>query len=336
MAISLCFLAPGTAFPQTASSGWTIRGTVEDPSGQSIQGAAVKFESGKFKTSAVTDAQGHFDFRALPAASGMVRVSANGFAPVTQPWQAGSESASSLVITLQLASVNQQVNVTATRVPLRIGETPASVVVLAQPVLDSAPALSLDGILRQIPGFTLFRRTDSRFANPTTQGVSLRGVGASGASRALVLADGIPLNDPFGGWVYWDRLPRVSVTRVETAEGGASDLYGSDALGGVIDFVSRKAQTNVMDLDASYGNLNTPDGSMWANAVLGRWSAQLAAEAFSTDGYVLVPLNQRGPIDTPAASAHRVATLTIDRQLADHSRAFLSASIFAERRQNGT
>ncbi|MGH9430860.1 MAG: TonB-dependent receptor, partial [Terriglobia bacterium] len=336
MAISLCFFAPGTAFDQTASSHWPIRGTVEDPSGQRIPGALVKFESGKLIASAVTDAQGHFELIAVTAASGTLQVSATGFAPLIRQWQASSEHGSSLVITLQLASVNQQVNVTATRVPLRVGETPASIVVLAQPVLDSTPALSLDGILRQIPDFTLFRRTDSRFANPTTQGVSLRGVGASGASRALVLADGIPLNDPFGGWVYWDRLPRVSVGRVEAAEGGASDLYGSDALGGVIGFVSRQAQTNVMDLDASYGNLNTPDGSMWANGVLGPWSAQLAAEAFSTDGYVLEPLNQRGPVDTPAASAHRVATITMDRQLTGHSRAFLSGSIFAETRQNGT
>ena len=62
-------------------------------------------------------------------------------------------------------------------------------------------------MLRQVPGFSLFRRTTSRAANPTTQGVSLRGLGASGASRALVLSDGFPLNDPFGGWVYWDRAP---------------------------------------------------------------------------------------------------------------------------------
>jgi len=72
------------------------------------------------------------------------------------------------------------------------------------------------------PGFSLFRRSGSRTANPTSQGVSLRGLGASGASRAVVLADGIPLNDPFGGWVYWDRVPRVSVAEVEVLRGSAS------------------------------------------------------------------------------------------------------------------
>jgi outer membrane receptor protein involved in Fe transport len=330
----LCLPANGSA--QARAHAWRIRGTVTDPSGRGIPGALVKFQSAQFQATAITDAQGHFGLSGISKVSGTLHVSAAGFAPVTRPWQAGSQRVSVLGIILRLASVTQQVNVTATRLPLRVGETPASVVVLSQPVIESTPALSLDGVLRQIPDFTLYRRTDSRFANPTTQGVSLRGVGASGASRALVLADGIPLNDPFGGWVYWDRLPRVSVGRVEVAEGGASDLYGSDALGGVIGFVSRQAQNDVMDVDASYGNLNTPDGSLWANGVLGRWSAQLAAEAFSTDGYVLVPLNQRGAVDTPAGSAHRVSTLTIDRQLTAHSRVFLRGSIFAETRQNGT
>ncbi len=334
--ISFTLCRPDAGFGQASSTGWTIQGTVEDPSGQRIPGASVKFVSGKLKASALTDSQGHFGLAKVTAASGTLQVSAPGFTSITQPWHAGSNRISQLAITLQLASPTQQVNVTAARIPLRLGETPASVVVLSQQVLESTPALTLDGVLQQIPGFSLFRRLGSRFANPTTQGVSLRGVGASGASRALVLTDGIPLNDPFGGWVYWDRLPRESVGRIETAEGGASDLYGSDALGGVIDLVPRHAQSNVLDVDASYGNENTPDVSMWANGVLGRWSGQLAAEAFSTDGYVLEPLNQRGPVDTPAGSAHNVATLTIDRQLTDHARAFLSGSIFQETRQNGT
>src|SRR5712691_9642889 len=81
--------------------------------------------------------------------------------------------------------------------------------------------------------------TGSREANPTSQGVSLRGIGASGASRALVLDDGIPLNDPFGGWIYWGRIPLAAIERVEILRGGASDLYGSAAMGGVIDCVRR-------------------------------------------------------------------------------------------------
>ena len=64
--------------------------------------------------------------------------------------------------------------------------------------------------------------------------MTLRGVSGSGASRTLVLADGVPLNDPFGSWVYWNRVPQAAVERVEIVRGATGDLYGADALGGVV------------------------------------------------------------------------------------------------------
>ena len=89
-----------------------------------------------------------------------------------------------------------------------VAETPGLVTALGgERTLRETPGLSMDDRLRAtVPGFTLFRRSSSVVAHPTTQGVSLRGLGSSGASRTLVLLDGIPMNDPFGGWVYWDRF----------------------------------------------------------------------------------------------------------------------------------
>src|SRR5437870_7573558 len=144
-------------------------------------------------------------------------------------------------------STQDSITVTATRPKTRLADTPASVVVLDRSAIASAP--TLDDALRQVPGFALFRRTGSRTANPTSQGVSLRGVGASGASRALVLDDGIPLNDAFGGWVYWGRVPRASIERIEVVRGGASDLYGSSAVGGVIQFVRRANNADALAID---------------------------------------------------------------------------------------
>ncbi|HEY6842586.1 MAG TPA: TonB-dependent receptor plug domain-containing protein, partial [Thermoanaerobaculia bacterium] len=95
------------------------------------------------------------------------------------------------------------ITVTATRTPERLADTPASVIVVSRKEIELSPSPAIDDALRQVPGFTLFRRAGSRVANPTAQGVSLRGVGGSGASRALVLDDGVPLNDPFGGWIFW-------------------------------------------------------------------------------------------------------------------------------------
>ena len=111
----------------------------------------------------------------------------------------------------------------------------------------------------------LYRRNGSLTANPTSLGVSLRGVGTSGASRALVISDGIPLTDPFGGWVYWDRIPMTSVSAVEVVEGGVSDLYGGDALGGVINVIPRRLRDSSLSLETFYGNEQTPDASLTAS-----------------------------------------------------------------------
>src|SRR4029453_14133968 len=93
-------------------------------------------------------------------------------------------------------------------------EAPANIQVLDRTRITETPGSELDDRLRTIPGFSLFRRTSSLVAHPTTQGVSLRGLGSSGASRSLVLWDGMPINDPFGGWGYGPRLVPEGIDRV--------------------------------------------------------------------------------------------------------------------------
>ncbi len=160
-------------------------------------------------------------------------------------------------------SASEQVTVSATRTAIRLSETPGSTVLLSQEDVIASPALRVDDVLRQVPGFSLFRRSDSRTANASNQGVSLRGLGGTAASRALVLEDGFPLVDAFGGWVYWDRVPRESISSVEVFRGGASNLYGSDALGGVVQFLTRQPERPALSLETSYGNEQTPDLSVW-------------------------------------------------------------------------
>jgi outer membrane receptor protein involved in Fe transport len=216
-----------------------------------------------------------------------------------------------------------------------VGDTPASVVTLSPAELKTTAALTLDDTLRQVPGFALFRRSGSRTANPTSQGVSLRGVGASGPSRALVLEDGIPLVDPFGGWVYWDRVPRQSIRSIEVAEGGSSDLYGSDAMGGVINVRTQPVNFPHLSLETSYGNENTPDLSLSSSFAFGKWGLGVSTEAFHTDGFVLVPQNIRGPIDTRAGVDFRSVDATLERRITERARVFLRANYLGEHRQNG-
>ncbi|HEX3070023.1 MAG TPA: TonB-dependent receptor [Thermoanaerobaculia bacterium] len=221
--------------------------------------------------------------------------------------------------------------VTATNMPARLGDTPASVVVISRQSLASTAAATTDDALRQVPGFTLFRRSGSRSANPTSQGVSLRGIGASGASRALVLDDGIPLNDPFGGWVYWGRVPREAIAQIEVVRGGASDLYGSGAMGGVVQFIRRGTASEDVAFDASGGNERTGTSSLFASIKRGDWSGSIAAGWLTTAGYILVATPQRGAVDVKADTRDTTIDATLRR-----NGSFVRLSHYAESRNNGT
>ena len=313
-----------------------VAGVVQDASGASIAGAQVELHAKSFAASAITDSAGAFAFGNVPESSGTLEVTAKGFQPASVPWNSSAGSSTQVAITLGASPLNQRVEVTANRATTLTTDVPVSDVQLTREDLQQTPALTLDDDLRQVPGFSLYRRSSSRTANPTTQGVSLRGLGANGASRALVLQDGIPLNDPFGGWVYWDRVPAESVADVEIAQEGASSLYGSDALGGVIQFISRPAEPAGISLETSYGNQSTPDLSLWAGGQKGKWESTFAGEVFHTDGYVLVPEADRGPVDTKAGSEHGTADLMVGRKIGEKSEIFARGWYLDETRANGT
>src|SRR5690349_24512873 len=130
--------------------------------------------------------------------------------------------------------------------------------------------------------------------NQTEQGVAIRGVGAYGVCLALVMLDSVPLNSPFGGWVYWNRVPRVNIENVSVQNGGISSLYGSGALGGVVNVSSETRWGTGLDVEASAGNEGTAVTSFTGGKLLGDWAIVGAGQALHTNGYVLVPENQRG------------------------------------------
>ncbi len=334
--MSALLAATGPARPQAANRRYRVEGVVKDQSGAAVPGAQVTLGAAGYQADQPTGPDGRFNFSDVPSPGGTLKVGAKGFEPVEKHWSVPAQESLLLEIVLRPAALSQEVTVTATRMRTPLSETTADVQVLTQPELAATPALTLDSALQQVPGFTLFRRTGSRVANPTAQGVSLRGVGASGASRALVLEDGIPLNDPFGGWVYWDRVPREAVSRMEVVRGGVSDLYGSSAMGGVINILTRKATTSELSLDTSYGNENTPYGSFWSNVQHGPWNMDFNGEGFNTDGYILVNRQDRGTVDTRAGSEHEVGDATLERKLGKSGRVFATSTYFREIRANGT
>jgi outer membrane receptor protein involved in Fe transport len=305
----------------------TLDGRVVDPAGLPIRDASVVVSSSTVQVATAID--GTFRLEGLPADAVVLIVSAAGFAERVVTVRSDQ---SSVVVELSARGIVESVTVSANPEGLRVN-TPASATVLDYESLAAAPAWTLDDQLRTVPGFSLFRRSSSRVANPTTQGVTLRGLAASGASRTLVLADGVPLNDPFGGWVYWDRLPAASIDRVEVARGGSSDLHGTDALGGAITIDT--ADSQLVRVVADGGSDETARVSAYAGHGIGNWQIFGAAEVFSTDGFVIVAPESRGPIDVPADSDHVSAFAGAQTPIGS-ARGEMRGTYFDEDRGNGT
>ncbi|NKB45498.1 MAG: TonB-dependent receptor [Alphaproteobacteria bacterium] len=210
------------------------------------------------------------------------------------------------IICLSLAATESrsqsvdEILVTATRLPDSLSSGVYSAQELTATDLNG-PSLGLDAALRSVPGFGLFRRQASRAAHPTTQGISLRGLGPNGAGRTLVLLDGVPLNDPFGGWVEWVHLPPATIQSATVVRGGGAGTWGNSALAGVVRLDSRLLSADNLRAELRYGSKNSVAGSAMLKADTARGSISGTAHFSDSDGYFLVGPDQRGAADRPAA-----------------------------------
>lgn len=193
---------------------------------------------------------------------------------------------------------------TGTRSPRATSALPTTVEVLPRARIAASPASTPDALLRALPSFQTFRRSTSLAADPSSQGLSLRGVGPSAVSRALLLDDGVPANDPFGGWIAWRALPRLGIDRIEAAPGGASALYGSFALGGVVAFVPRAVTGTEVEAEGAGGSLGTWTGALRAAHRAGSLAGAVEGDALRTDGYPVVAPWDRGTVDRRAGADH--------------------------------
>ena len=318
IALSVAILRGQTPAP-------SIPVVVADPSGAAIAGATVSDTANH--SIGRTDANGALSVTC--AASCRITVSAPGFASQT------FTLAASVTIQLQPAYTAEQITVTAYRAPLGDLESPATSRILSARALATTPAITLDDQLRQLPGVELFRRSPSLVANPSSQGISLRGLGSTSASRTLVTEDDVPLNDPLGGWIHWQEQPALSIHDIELVRGGVSDLYGSSAIGGVVNIVPARPSNNSAALTSTYGSEGTYDSSALAQSKFGSWGMLAAATMLGTDGYIQESPLQRGPVDQPSNVHSQNALLA-----AEHNRGpirfFARTSAFNELRHNGT
>ena len=301
---------------------------VRDQDGRAIPDATIELESNP--TRQVTlDAQGCAVLAIDRAVR--VRVTRRGFTAVSRTLDLRPKQ----TIILPVARAEQDVEVTA-RASLALDASANSVQTMSAKQMSEAPGFTLDDRLRQIAGFQLYRRTSSWVANPTSQGTSLNGLGSTAASRTLVLSDQVPMNDAYGGWIHWNEIPALAVRDVELMRGGASDLYGSSAIGGVIniDPVTPAHFGYALDLAGASEGTSILNGLL--TGAKHKWAGLAAATLFRTDGYIVTAPGVRGPVDVAANAHSQSGRVELRRDWTEDSGAFLRGNLLNEARNNGT
>jgi len=181
--------------------------------------------------------------------------------------------------------------------------TPAygSVVIDRQRLMDSASG-RIESVLGDVAGFQQFRRSDSRSSNPSNQGATLRALGGNASSRTLVLLDGVPIADPFFGYIPFSALvpERLSVVRV--TRGGGIGAFGAGAVAGTIELASAtRAQLPDFAASAFYGSRDSTVVSAGLTQDLGGGYVSLSGRWDRGDGFQTTPKDQRVAATVPAA-----------------------------------
>lgn len=228
-----------------------------------------------------------------------------------------------------------EIVISATKAPEPARQSAASVTVVTKEQIDRSPypgGHQLDDLLRSVPGVQP-ATLSSRYNHPTAQSVTLNGLGAR---RTLVLLDGVPLNDGFGGWVNWGLIPN-DIARVEIVPGGASNLYGAWAMGGVIHVItSTPAGGSGFTVDSQAGTLDTYQQAIRARYGTDHVRLSLGYRWFHTNGFIPVPSYQRGPVDRTDDSRHQLFNGNLAWIPSSTTTINLSGSLFREDRTFGT
>lgn len=223
--------------------------------------------------------------------------------------------------------------ITARALPDPAAERAYSVDTIDERRLANAPSTGLDQILKDVPGLQLFRRSDARSGHPTSQGVTLRALGGNASSRALLVLDGVPQADPFGGWVNWPAYDPASLSEVRVVRGGGSVVNGPGTLAGTIEMRSRVATAFAAGLDV--GSRESVEGRLLAGLPLGGGMLGISARGARGEGFVPITASTRGAADRTAPykeaslRAYWAAPIAADTEIQ------LSGLGFTDRRDRG-
>ncbi|WP_299421908.1 TonB-dependent siderophore receptor [Sphingomonas bacterium] len=159
----------------------------------------------------------------------------------------------------------------------------------------------VEDVLSDVAGFQQFRRADSRSANPSAQGATLRALGGNASSRTLVLLDGVPVADPFFGYIPFNALATDRLAAIRVTRGGGSGPFGAGAVAGTIELVSAdRGDLPPVAGEAFYGSRGSESVSASVSPTLGRGFVSVSGRFERGDGFQTTPADQRVAASVPA------------------------------------
>ncbi|NLN30302.1 MAG: TonB-dependent receptor [Bacteroidales bacterium] len=188
--------------------------------------------------------------------------------------------------------------VTATKTFRNLNEVPARISLVRKGLIESSPVMQVDDILRFMPGVNVNRTSGLYSQRPM---VTLRGLSGDEQSRTLVLVNGVPVNTSDEGGVNWNRINQFDIERIEIFKGPGSSLYGNNAMGGVINLITKKPSKPQEIYGAvSYGTFNTvrQDLNIRVRTDKGYYGT-ISQYFLKSDGYNSIEEEKRTPYDIP-------------------------------------
>ena len=227
--------------------------------------------------------------------------------------------------------------VTGRGLPASPGERAFDIVTIDRDRLQANASARLESVLADVAGLQQFRRSDSRTANPTSQGITLRGIGGNASSRALLILDGVPQADPFGGWVAFPAYATGRLGQVRVTRGGGSGYFGPGALAGTVQLDSATPD-QLAPLDASlfYGSRDSVEAQGSAALVRDGGFATLSGTYARGDGFVPTVAGSRGPVDRPAPYEQASGAVRTVVTIAPATELQANLAAFTDTRARGT
>ncbi len=317
--------------PLAAQQPGAIEGTVTAAAtGAPLPGAQVTLV-GTLR-GAFADEAGHFRLGSLAPGRYVLEVGDIGHATLRREVTLAAGQTARLELALERGPVLLSgVVVTATRTPIAAAQVTSQLDVIGREQVRTSPARTVSDMLHEVPAVELPRTSGT--VSGAEQIVAIRG---TDEGRTLVLADGVPLNDPWGEWVDWPLVPKSMVNQVEILEGDASSLYGTNAMGGVIQLVTRPITPRSLWAQLSGGSRGMADASVVASDIRGRLAIAADARVNAGGGYTLLSSAQQGPIDTRSHATERNAGVRGEYTLAADRSLRFGASVLDEDRDLGT